>query len=464
MSETESPMAALTASDSEIALFGKYDVPVPRYTSYPSVPYWTGLSETSWEHELAARVASGVRDTALYVHVPYCRTLCAFCGCTRVVSRDKSAAPSFIEALLREARRRTDALPARLRAKELHVGGGTPTWLSADEMVALFEPLLSLFDRDADDFSFSIEVDPRTLTEAHVAAFVRLGVNRVSLGVQDFHEPTMRAIRRIQPREMVETAVEWLRAAGITDINFDLVYGLPGQTPESIAATVDHVLAMRPTRIANYAYAHVPALRANQNLVERSGTIPTGIDKHRLAETARARFKRAGYREIGFDHFALPEDSLWRAFERGALHRNFMGYTDTQAPILLGFGPSSLSDCGTAYAQNEKEPKAWMEAVREGRPLITRGHLLSESDRELRSLVLDLMCGLRASVPRLIFAQPELRAKLASLSSDGLIEVNEVEARVDVTSSGMLFLRNIAAAFDPYLRSPQASSVTHSRA
>ena len=441
----------------------KYDVPTPRYTSFPSVPYWTGITPEAWERALITRVASGEDKVSLYVHVPYCRTPCAFCGCTKVISKDKTLAGPFIETLLTEARQKIAPLPKKLKLVELHVGGGTPTWLSPAEMESLFLPLVSLFDRDANEFSFSIEVDPRTLSQEHVQSFHKMGVTRVSLGVQDFHEPTLKAIHREQSFETVTSAVRMLRDAGITAINFDLVYGLPFQTPETILQTLDAVAKLHPTRIAYYAYAHVPTLKAAQKFVEKSG-IPVGPEKQLLADTARHKLNELGYEDIGFDHFALPDDELTFAFHNGSLHRNFMGYTAAKSSILLGLGPSSLSDCGTAYAQNEKDPTLWEKAVQTKQGLITRGHLLSSSDLETRKFLLNLMCQLEADIPMSASTLPNITQKIEALRNDQLIQFDPTVNHLKVSQTGRIYLRNIAASFDPYLLAARGSSATHSRA
>lgn len=427
-------------------LFAKYDVPVPRYTSYPALPHWTGISEPEW-YRHAVHCAGD--EISLYVHVPFCRAPCAFCGCTRTITRDRTRAAPYIETLLREADRKLEGHGER-RLAELHLGGGTPTWLSGPELESLIGPLLERFRRRSPDFSLSLEIDPRTFTAEHVASFRRLGVTRASLGVQDFHEPTLKAIRREQPVALVADAVSMLREAGVAEVNFDLVYGLPLQTAESVASTVETVARLRPSRIAHYAYAHMPLLKPGQRFVEREG-IPQGSEKWAIAAAAREGLKAKGYVEVGFDHFALPEDSLARAAAAGRLHRNFMGYTAARPQLLIGLGPSSLSDAGTAYAQNEKDLAAWAQAVNQGSGLLTRGHILSPEDLELRELVLAIMCRLEATVPARVWSDPRVRRELESLWVDGLIEANWERRTLTATTFGRLFLRTVAAAFDPHL-------------
>lgn len=433
----------------------KFDVALPRYTSFPSVPYWQGITESDWTSAFNEELQRAEGELSVYVHVPFCATPCAFCGCTRVIATDKGRAAEFSELLLSEARRKLTDLARPPRLVELHVGGGTPNWLPPRDFESLFGALLELFSRDP-GLSFSVELDPRTLSRHHVESMARLGVNRVSLGVQDFHAPTLEAIRRPQSRVFVAQAVEWLRHAGIREVNFDLVYGLPFQTPASLRETARQTVELAPSRIALYGYAHVPRLKPGQRLVEAHG-LPEGAEKRALSDAARAEFVAAGYREIGFDHFALPDDELWKAFTAGKLHRNFMGYTTQRTPCLIGLGPSSLSDCGVAYAQNPKELAAWQTAVREHRSLVAHGHRLSSQDLTLRRLILDIMCRFSTRVPDDLGSDPTFREKALELSEAGLIRWSPAEAELAVTELGRGYLRNVAALFDPYLRAPNSS-------
>lgn len=438
-----------------LALVNKYDRPVPRYTSYPTVPYWKGIDLKTWDQAVEKCLSEdGQADLSLYVHVPYCRALCAFCGCTKVISRDSSKGPPFVEAVLKELDLKMARLPRPRFMRELHFGGGTPTWLPAPLLEQLIEGIRTRFDVDPKSSpDISIEVDPRTITHAHVEVLARQKVERVSLGVQDFYEETLKAIKREQPFERVEEVVQQLRAVGLKWINFDLVYGLPYQTEATISETIDRVVGLKPSRIALYSYAHIPQVKPAQQGVEKHG-LPTPVEKRRLYEVARESFLKHGYLEIGMDHFALPTDELSIALAQGRLHRNFMGYTVQKTNLLLGLGPSSLSDAWYAFSQNEKEVAAWLERVNAGDVSPIGGHLLSDDDLAIRELILELICNYRV---KLTTTQWEnLREK--SVVRDGFVEWNEKTQELLVNEMGKPFIRNICAEFDAYLSRSSSSS------
>lgn len=439
-------------------LFLKYDVPTPRYTSYPTVPHWRGITQSAWDRALSLRAP---RNISLYVHVPYCPSPCTFCGCTKVITKDKSLAKPYIRSVLREAKSKFRLL-SQFKISELHAGGGSPTWLGAEDTHELFDSLIRMTPGALPPSSFSVEVDPRNLTPAHVDAYRRLGVNRVSLGVQDFNEQTLKAIHRAQPEESVRRAVDELRQAGIMALNFDLVYGLPYQNIETMRRTAEKVVDIRPSRIALYSYAHLPSLKPAQHAVGRHG-LPDGLDKWRLSQRAREVFADAGYEEVGFDHFALPEDPLAQAARAGTLHRNFMGYVDTRSDCLLGLGPSSLSDCHTAFAQNPKEVSDWMAAVDNPPESMTNGHALDADDLRRRELILDVMCRLRARLPEDMWEDPELRQRLESLRLDGILDVKHTERSLSITTRGRPFLRNVSALLDSYFLKTDSKRPIHSR-
>ncbi|MBS1986076.1 MAG: oxygen-independent coproporphyrinogen III oxidase [Bdellovibrionales bacterium] len=430
-------------------LLQKYDVPGPRYTSYPTVPAWTGLPDTeTWIKAFRRRARETDYEASLYLHIPYCRSLCTFCGCTKVITRDKTLAAPLIHALLAEFRLYRNALGRDLSITDIHLGGGSPTWLDPEEFTSLMRGLQDCGARPASGQEISIEIDPRTVTDAHLDAYRAAGVNRVSLGVQDFNPQVLHAIRREQSLAMVTELVQKLRDRGIHRINFDLVFGLPHQTPETVAATVAEVIKLQPSRIAFYGYAHVPWIKPAQKLLETQG-LPTGIEKRALYEMGRSVLLKFGYREIGMDHFALPCDDLYLAAQSGQLHRNFMGYTAHQAPLLIGLGPSSLSDCGYAFAQNEKVPQMYLERVERGEWPLSHGHVLSEREIERRGLILNTICRMHTQLPQAVLSESE-RNQLEALEQDGLVRYDGAELRV--TEQGRPFLRNICMVFDDHLK------------
>jgi oxygen-independent coproporphyrinogen-3 oxidase len=436
------------------ALLEKYDVPGPRYTSYPTVPEWTGApSPARWLDELRASLdAAGGRGAGIYVHIPFCRSLCAYCGCNTRISRNPAVAAPYVRAVHREWSLYREALaPAgRLPVAELHLGGGTPTFLPADALEALLEPILDGVAL-APDAELSLEADPRTTTRAQLRMLARLGFRRISFGVQDFDPVVQEAVHRVQPVAMVEEITREARDAGFSGVNYDLIHGLPFQTPEGMSRTFEEVARLRPDRVAFYSYAHVPWLKpAHRRFTEAD--LPRGAAKRALYEAGRERLGRAGYREIGMDHFALPEDPLHRARERGELHRSFMGYTARRPEPLLGLGVSSIGTARGALAQNEKSVEAYEAALAEGRLPLARGHVLTDEDRSLREHILSLMTRFETSWTPLDAAEPFLSgvpARLEELARDGLVLLGERSCRV--TPRGAPFVRNVCMAFDARL-------------
>jgi len=429
-------------------LLRKYDRPVPRYTSYPTVPSWTGISADDWRASVEMCLRDFGKGTSVYVHVPYCRSLCAFCACTREISRNYGLAAPFVDAILRELDLKLEGRALLLR--DLHLGGGTPTWLPPQELERLIVGIKASFQLpDSSDGAteISIEVDPRSFLPAHAEVLARTGVTRVSLGIQDFNEATLHAIKRFQSLDQVETVITQLREHGITALNFDLVYGLPYQSETTMKATGETLARLRPSRIALYSYAHLPSLKPAQKGVERHG-LPEGEAKWALYESLRSVLIGLGYIEIGMDHFALPDDSLVQALKHGDLHRNFMGYTVRRSSLLLGLGPSSLSDAWYAFAQNEKEIEPWLEQVSSRAITAPRGgHLLNKDDLMRRQQILDLMC--RQQTQMTDSAWEEISTTEAVV--DCLIERDANSGIAQVSAEGRPFLRTICALFDTHL-------------
>jgi oxygen-independent coproporphyrinogen-3 oxidase len=435
------------------SLLSKYDVAGPRYTSYPTVPYWESTpSEAQWvEHIGAALHADAEHGAALYVHVPFCRALCTFCGCNTRITRSHGFVPPYSQALLAELDLYLSRLGlTELEYGELHFGGGTPTFLSTDELEALLAGLFRRM-RARVGASASIEVDPRVTTHAQLQVLARYGFRRISLGVQDFDPRVQDIVNRVQSEQQVRETTQSARELGFDSVNFDLIYGLPLQTLASIEATMDAVCRLRPDRIALYGYAHVPWIKPGQRRFTEAD-LPQGADKRALYELGRERLAREGYREIGLDHFALESDELWQALTRGQLHRNFMGYTTAFTRPLIGLGVSAIGDAGDAFAQNEKDLQRYQERVMQGELPIQRGHLLDAEDRVLRSHILRLMTRLETH-----WDEPGQRtawldsalARLAEPAADGLVLLDASGCRV--TDRGRPFLRNICMAFDARL-------------
>lgn len=434
-------------------LVAKYDVAGPRYTSYPTVPYWEATpTEAQWlECVQRALVEGAEHGAALYVHIPFCRALCTFCGCNTRITRSHSFVGPYVQAVLAEIDLYLQRLGrSRLQFGELHFGGGTPTFLTGEELSDLLAGLEQRIEPRGAAVS-SIEVDPRVTSREQLEILARHGFRRISLGVQDFDPRVQDIVNRVQSEQQVREVTEAARALGYDSVNFDLIYGLPLQTRASVEATMDAVCRMRPDRIALYGYAHVPWIKPGQRRFTEAD-LPQGADKRALYELGRERLEREGYREIGLDHFALESDSLWRASQDGSLHRNFMGYTAAFTRPLLGVGVSSIGDAGDAFVQNEKDMQRYQERVAAGELPIQRGHLLDAEDQVLRRHILRLMTRMatRWDAPEDNTAYlASVTQRLAEPAADGLVELDAHGVRV--TEKGRGFLRNICMAFDARL-------------
>ncbi len=441
----------------------KYDIKVPRYTSYPTAPHFNGMVDgalyRSWLECLEPTA-----PLSLYFHIPFCDSMCWFCGCYTKVVRQYQPISDYLAVLHDEIRLVGRTLPARFRARHLHWGGGSPTMLTPDDWTALVAALGAVFDLDA-DAELAVELDPRDTTEAYVKALARAGVNRVSIGVQDFDAEVQAAINRHQPFAVVERVCRWLRAHGITRINLDLMYGLPHQTEARVQAMVESALRLQPSRVALFGYAHVPWMKSHQKLIDET-TLPRAVERLHQIVVATQLLTAAGYQPIGLDHFARADDGLAVARAQGRLRRNFQGYTADDADVLVGFGASSIGALPAGYAQNHAPLKAYAEAIACGTFPIARGAVLDASDRLRREIIEALMCTLevdlgavcrRHGVPSSTF--DDAIAGLAPLADDGLVVVDD--ARIVVTETGRPFVRLAAAAFDAYL---DRDAARHSRA
>jgi len=444
-------------------LFKKYDVPAPRYTSYPTVPYWTD-SPTSeeWLASLREVFARADATWALYFHIPYCESLCTFCGCNTVITRDHGVESPYVDKLLVEWNRYLEKVPAiRERGlRQLHLGGGTPTFLAPSELERLLTPVLSVVKRDAADFEGSVEIDPRRTTREHLGTLHRLGFRRVSLGVQDFDPEVQRVVNRIQPVEITRGITEVAREIGFESVNFDLIYGLPKQDAEKFLKTAEMTVKLRPDRIALYSFALVPWIKKVQRIF-KDEDVPGGTEKRGIYEVARKILLDADYVEIGMDHFALPTDSLAKSIARKTLHRNFMGYTDQRTDALLGIGLSAISETPACFHQNEKVLPVYERLLAEGKIPTLRGHRLTSEDRAHREQILGLMTRGETRF-RDEAERADVLEFLAEPIRDGLVAIDGDAIRI--TEKGTPFLRNVCMAFDRRLREKAPTTRTFSQA
>lgn len=443
------------------ALLKKYDLPVPRYTSYPTVPYWSITpSDEQWFDHLNQALSKNSASWSMYLHIPYCETLCTFCGCNTVITKNHDLEHKYIQMIQKEWTIYKKTVPLFLQKpiKQLHLGGGTPTFLSADSLTQLLSPILNEVKK-AENFEASIEVDPRRTNVDQLKALKKLGFNRVSMGVQDFNPEVQRLINRIQPYEITKNLTIAARELGFESVNYDLIYGLAKQTVESFSDTVDKTIELRPDRIALYSFALVPWIKPAQRLF-KDEDLPVGEEKRKLYEMARHRLTSAGYVEIGMDHFALPNENLSLSLKNKTLHRNFMGYTDHKTDVLLGLGVSSISESPFSFHQNEKVTNLYEESVNAEKLPTHRGHVLNQEDIVRRQQILDLMT--QYEVQFTDEAQQEsAQTYLAEMITDGLVVIED--HKLKVTTEGKPFLRNACVFFDEHLKRKQPDSKLFSK-
>jgi len=443
-------------------LFAKYDVHVPRYTSYPTVPAWHAApTAAQWAASLQRALTDPSATLSLYVHLPFCESLCTFCGCNTVITRDHGRSKPYIDRVLRELDLYLQTVPAlrERRLEQVHLGGGTPTFATAEELAYLMDGILSrLTAAGPQGFTGSVEADPRVTSSAQLRALRERRFTRLSLGVQDFNEETQRLVNRIQSPGLVASLVAEARAAGYESINFDLIYGLPGQTPASMQRLADEVLCLAPERLAVYSFARVPWIKPRQRKFTDE-QIPIAAEKRALYDSIRRPLLDAGYLELGMDHFALPHDSLARAAAEGTLHRNFQGYTEARTNALLGLGVSAISETADCYHQNEKVITVYDRRIDRNEIPTHRGHLLSADDRRRREQIVAVMT--RFAVTLDDEQALDARAFLAPLLDDGLAVLEGNVLRVP--AAGRAFIRNIAMFFDEYFRASRPASPMYSR-
>lgn len=425
------------------SLIDKYNIAIPRYTSYPTVPYWdNNLDEAAWIIHLKNSFIKHNKDgISLYIHLPFCESLCTYCACnTRITVNHKVELP-YIESVLKEWQLYLNQFDGKPLLKEIHLGGGTPTFFAPENLSFLMKSILNTVDI-ANDYDFSFEGHPGNTTKEHLQALYNLGFERVSFGIQDFDEKVQDTINRYQTFDEVKLVLDYARKIGYKSINFDLVYGLPYQTVESINDTIAKIISLKPERIAFYSYAHVPWLKPGQRKYSEKD-LPADSYKRSLYEEGKDLFIAAGYSDIGMDHFALPNDALFDSFEKGTLHRNFMGYTTNTTKLLVGLGCSSISDTWEGFAQNIKTVEEYQKVINEGHFPIFKGHSLTSADLIIRQHILDLMCKHETDLDENYF---ESKDKFEEFIKDDLIEVTST--KILIKPIGKLFLRNICLAYD----------------
>ncbi|WP_346882547.1 oxygen-independent coproporphyrinogen III oxidase [uncultured Algibacter sp.] len=437
-------------------LTSKYNVAGPRYTSYPTVPYWNSedFSLLAWKKNLKQSFKSSntTEGISLYIHLPFCESLCTFCGCHKRITKNHSIEIPYLKSILKELDLYIALLKEKPIVKELHIGGGTPTFYSPENLKMLLEGLFRRVKK-ANNSNFSFEGHPNNTTKQHLDTLRDFGFNRVSYGVQDYNETVQKAINRIQPIENVIKATQEARRSGFTSIGHDIIFGLPFQTIEHVIQTIKETKRLRPDRIAFYSYAHVPWLKGNGQRGFKDEDIPKADIKRKQYEVGKQLLLDAGYIEIGMDHFALQTDSLNKALENETIHRNFMGYTNSKTQVMIGLGASAISDSWSSFAQNEKGIEAYQDLIEKDILPVFRGHILTDEDLIIRKHILNLMCKMETSWDELTnyFEDlPKVLNQLQEIENDGLIKIQST--RLKVNDKGRPFIRNICMAFDMLLQ------------
>ncbi|MFY0653429.1 MAG: oxygen-independent coproporphyrinogen III oxidase [Cyclobacteriaceae bacterium] len=428
-------------------LLKKYNVPGPRYTSYPTVPYWdqSGIEVADWTLSVNRSMLEFGNDVSLYIHLPYCESLCTFCGCNKRITKNHSVEMPYIEGVLKEWNIYLATFDQKPAIKEIHLGGGTPTFFQPENLRYLIDGLLENAYRHT-QFAFGFEANPVNTTEQHLQTMFDLGFNRLSLGIQDFDPYVQEIINRVQSFELVKNVTDTARSIGYDSINFDVVYGLPFQSIDTIKDTFEKVIGLKPDRIAYYSYAHVPWIKGNGQRRYSEDDLPKESLKRSFYELGRELLLESGYAEVGMDHFGLAEDELFQAMNEKTLHRNFMGYVPFVSKNLIGLGVSSISDSWYAFSQNEKNIDAYLSRVNDGKLPIIKGHLLNEEDLLIRQLILDIMCQFEATIPKELLAEGGILDQLQLFSEDGIIILDGNHLRV--TELGKAFIRNVCMVFD----------------
>lgn len=434
-------------------LYRKYDIPAPRYTSYPTVPFWSETpGREEWIQHLKRALGNDQSSWALYVHLPYCETLCTFCGCNTSITKDHSKEKPYVDLVIKELDLYLQQVPElkTKQLKQIHFGGGSPTFVSASVLGFLVDEIDKRVVRQKNHFEGAIEVDPRRTKIEQLKELKNRGFNRISLGVQDFDPEVQRLVNRIQPFEQTKQVTDWARELGYDSVNFDLIYGLAKQTPESITKSAELTVALKPDRIALYSLAIVPWIKPAQKLF-KDDDLPKGEDKRKLYEIARTILTQNGYVEIGMDHFALNTDALYEKAKNKTLHRNFMGYTDQRTDVLLGLGVSSISETPDSFHQNEKILNLFEQKIMKGELPTLRGHVLTDEDKTQRQKILKFMTQYEIELSEV--EKSKVQEFLKEMFQDKLVELDGRVLRL--TELGKPFLRNAALFFDARLQRSQ---------
>lgn len=432
-------------------LVQKYNVPGPRYTSYPTVPFWSpeSFSEEKWiaSFQKSFKESNQSEGISLYIHLPFCESLCTFCACHKHITKRHEVEEDYITTVLKEWQLYIDLCDETPIIKEIHLGGGTPTFFSPLQLKRLIEGLFEKAIRP-EKHEYSFEGHPNNTTKEHLQVLFDLGFDRVSFGVQDYDAKVQKAIHRVQPFENVKNVTEWSREIGYKSVSHDLIFGLPHQTLENVLETIEKTKELKPDRISFYSYAHVPWVKGVGQRGFDENDLPKDNVKRTLYEEGKKKLEVIGYKEVGMDHFAVENDDLYQSFKNGSLHRNFMGYSSQKTQLMLGLGMSAISDSWYSFAQNVKTVKEYQSIVNQGKIPIFRGHALSDEDLHIRKQILDVMCQFESSDLdfNTTLHQKEL---LQEMKSDGLLEFTE--KGVKVTEQGKPFVRNVCMAFDQYL-------------
>ena len=433
------------------SLINKYNIPGPRYTSYPTVPFWDEAAFTAdlWQQSVirSFNESNDAEGISIYIHLPFCEQLCTFCACHKRITKQHSVETPYLESVLKEWKLYLQLFGKKPTIKELHLGGGTPTFFSPENLRILLEGIFAHAEI-AENPEFSFEGHPNNTTKAHLQTLYDLGFRRCSFGVQDYDPQVQKAINRIQPFENVEKVTNWAREIGYKSVSHDLVFGLPFHNWEKMEYTIRKTLQLKPDRLAFYSYAHVPWIKGVGQRGFDENDLPSGEEKRKLYENGKKLLEELGYIEVGMDHFALEHDDLYQSMVSGEIHRNFMGYSSSKTQLMVGLGMSAISDSWYAFAQNEKTVEDYQKRVEEGIIPVFRGHILNEEDLLVRQHILNLMCRLETSWDESTDF-PELQNALETLKemeTDGLVEISENS--IKITDQGRAFTRNVAMTFD----------------
>ena len=432
-------------------LIQKYNIPGPRYTSYPTVPFWDkkGIAIDDWKQTVkrSFNESNTNEGISIYIHLPFCESLCTFCACHKRITKRHEVETPYIDTVLKEWHLYLKLFDTKPQIKEIHLGGGTPTFFSSENLSKLLNGIFETATKH-ENFELSYEGHPNFTSNKQLQTFYDLGARRNSFGVQDYDPVVQKAINRVQSYEQVKKVHEASRDIGYTSISHDLVFGLPFQTEASIRNTIKHTIDLKPDRIAYYSYAHVPWIKGVGQRGFDENDLPKDSEKRHLYELGKQLFFDNGYVEIGMDHFALPSDSLYKAIENKYLHRNFMGYTAGKTQLMVGLGMSSISDSWYAFAQNEKTVEAYTTRVNNGNIPVFRGHLLTDEDLKIRKHILNLMCHLETHWTLGLDdnVKLDIMNRLKEMQIDDIIEVTP--NYVKVNEKGRMFLRNVCMAFD----------------